>query len=305
MLILNHIAGLVKFQVRYGGVLKIFVSGASGFLGKHLVDKLLQESEHEITCLSRVEMPHNGKIKWIRGDLNNTEFLDSLKLSEFEKVFHLAWEGLPDRSEAISRKNFNLSTSFIKRFAKHDKLEVNIIGSCLEYGELTGVVKDTDHPNGKNEFALAKINLHEFVKSLGIQYRWFRPFYIYGRGQSVNSLIPTLISSLKSNLPTQIKSMNNSHDFIAVEDVVNAIVMTSETKNTFGAFNIGTGVVTPVGAIVDLFHKIFKVDSHIHYKVSSGLTTKSDRLRKLVKWSPEFIGIEGIRNYFTDLDFKA
>jgi nucleoside-diphosphate-sugar epimerase len=305
MLISHHIVGSVKFPARYGGDLKIFISGASGFLGKHLVGKLLQKSEYEITCLSRVEMSHNNKIDWIRGDLNDNGFLDTVDLSKYDKLFHLAWEGLPDRSEVISRKNFNLSANFIKKFAKYDKLEVNVIGSGLEYGDLKGVVTDTDHPTGGNEFARAKISLHEYVQSLGIRYRWFRPFYMYGQGQSVNSLIPTLISNLKGNLPIQIKSINSSHDFVAVEDVANAIVMSSETKDAFGVFNIGTGVVTPVGAIVDLFHKMFGVNSNVQYKVSSGLASKSDRLRKLAKWSPEFVGITGIQKYFSDLDFKV
>lgn len=274
-------------------------------MGRNLVNKLIQKTEYEITCLSREELPHTNKIKWIRGDLNDLGFFDALNLSEYKKLFHLAWQGLPDRSEAISRKNFNLSANFIKKFAIYDDLEINVIGSCLEYGELTGVVADLDQPTGKNEFARAKVNIHEYVQSLGIKYRWYRPFYMYGRGQNIHSLIPTLISSLQKKIPVQIKSVNSSHDFISVEDVVNAIVMTSNSKDTYGVFNIGTGVVTPVGAIVDLFHKMFGVNSLIQYEFSTGLAAKSDRLRQLVNWSPEFVGIEGIQEYFTYLNSKG
>lgn len=283
-------------------ILKILVTGGTGFLGKKIISRLIKEPEYELTCVSRDSNKSSGKINWIRGDLSDLNFVERLDFSEYEQIFHLAWEGLPNRSAYYSQKNYNISFNLIQRIKKYTDIELNIVGSCLEYGNITGLVSEKIRPDGSDDFAKAKISLYKAIQELGVRHRWFRPFFMYGEGQDNRSLIPNLISKLKSNSPLQIKSMNNSHDFICVEDVANAIVKASRTDNSFGDYNLGTGVSTNVGEIVELFHQILNVNFNMEYTKSLGLISDSNKIKQQIRWHPEFIGLEGIKNYYKSLE---
>jgi nucleoside-diphosphate-sugar epimerase len=283
-------------------ILKILVTGGTGFLGKKIISHLLKEPEYELTCVSRVSNESSSKINWVRGDLSDLDFVECLDFSEYEQIFHLAWEGLPNRSAYYSQKNYNISLNLIQRITKYTDIELNIVGSCLEYGDITGIVSEEIRPDGTDDFAKAKISLYRVIQELGVQYRWFRPFFMYGEGQSDQSLIPNLISKLKNNLPIQIKSMSNSHDFICVEDVANAIVKASRTDYSFGDYNLGTGASTSVGEIVELFHQELDVEFNMEYTKNLGLISDSKKIEQQIGWHPEFIGLAGIKNYYKSID---
>ena len=283
-------------------ILKILVTGGTGFLGKKIISHLLKESEYELTCVSRVSNESSSKINWVRGDLSDLDFVECLDFSEYEQIFHLAWEGLPNRSAYYSQKNYNISLNLIQKITKYTDIELNIVGSCLEYGDITGIVSEEIRPDGTDDFAKAKISLYRVIQELGVQYRWFRPFFMYGEGQNDQSLIPNLISKLKNKLPIQIKSMSNSHDFICVEDVANAIVKASRTDYSFGDYNLGTGASTSVGEIVELFHQELDVEFNIEYTKNLGLISDSKKLAQQIGWHPQFTGLAGIKNYYKLID---
>ena len=106
-----------------------------------------------------------------------------MKEQEFRKLYHLAWDGLPNRSNEFSELNLNNSVRLIENLVTKNDIELNVFGSCLEYGDLEGCVEDGSIPNGRDAFAIAKIQLNQYVKNLGVPYRWYRPFFVYGLGQ--------------------------------------------------------------------------------------------------------------------------
>jgi nucleoside-diphosphate-sugar epimerase len=96
--------------------------------------------------------------------------------------------------------------------------------------------------------------------------------------------------------------MSNSHDFICVEDVANAIVKASRTDYSFGDYNLGTGASTSVGEIVELFHQELDVEFNMEYTKNLGLTSDSKKIEQQIGWHPEFIGLAGIKNYYKSID---
>ena len=281
--------------------MKILITGASGFLGRKLVEELSKDSGNELTCISRDYKESLQNIYWINGNLNDRKFLDFLSNERFERVFHLAWEGLPNRSAEMCLKNLQISENFLRSISASKVQELNIIGSCLEYGDIVGKVGDSQKPFGNDPFAKAKINLHSFVQELEIQFRWFRPFFIFGEGQNQNSLIPSLINNLALGISPEIRSINNSHDFIAVEDVARAILLSSKNPHLLGDVNIGTGVLTPVGDIARALHAKFNVEFSSSYKSMPGLFSDSLKLKELTSWKPEFKGLDGIMKYVEEM----
>jgi dTDP-6-deoxy-L-talose 4-dehydrogenase (NAD+) len=283
--------------------LKILITGAGGFLGKKLLTALSSDVYSEITCVSRTSKDFSnlmGNVSWAKGSLRDSDFLDFLAKEKFQKVFHLAWEGLPDRSPEMNLINLEMSENLLFRLTANGIAELNIIGSCLEYGDTAGMVEDADQPKGGDSFANTKIKLNNFVKELSVPYRWFRPFFIFGDGQSKNSLIPSLITNLKKGLSPEIRAINNSHDFIAVDDVSRAIFLASNNDSLHGEINIGTGVLTPVGEIVKALHAKFGVEFNQYFEASPGLSSNSQKMNSLTNWKPEFTGLEGIMRYYKD-----
>ena len=72
-----------------GVILKILVTGGTGFLGKKIISHLIKEPEYELTCVSRVSNESSGKINWIRGDLSDLNFVECLDFSEYEDLLYI------------------------------------------------------------------------------------------------------------------------------------------------------------------------------------------------------------------------
>ena len=283
-----------------GESMKTLITGASGFVGTQLIKELQQRDELELFGISRHHRDSTQNLKWLKGDLSDKSFVKSLSTMGFEKIFHLSWEGLPDRGKHFSQVNLESSTRFLKAVSDAGEVELNVIGSCLEYGATTGPVSDSDIPDGNDDFALAKIAIHEFTKSLGVPYRWYRPFYIFGIGQSPKSLIPSIIAALSVGKEIEVKAMNNSHDFISVDDLASAIAISSTNNSIFGEINIGTGEPTCVGEILKVFHGYYGKKFDQTFSRDPGLFAKPDVLINDLHWKPVYVGAQGIIEYFKE-----
>jgi nucleoside-diphosphate-sugar epimerase len=210
----------------------------------------------------------------------------------------LAWEGLPKRNEDLSLLNLEKSKYFVGELARiYPLARFYILGSCLEYGDLIGPVSDITIPEGDSFFARAKIQLHEFVDKLNINYIWYRPFFVYGKGQNINSLIPYLINSCENKTKIELNDFTNSHDFISVTDLTSAI-LTSSNSNYKGNINLGTGNLTSVMEIVKMITERYDIKFESQETPRSGMYSKSDLLLNEFSWKPRYLGIDGILEYY-------
>jgi len=275
---------------------KILVTGSSGFIGRKLISQLASNLNFQVTGLSRNPIQHCE----IKGDISDSSTLVLLSKMNFDFIFHLAWEGLPDRSDDWCSLNLNNSYNFLNYMHANNLSTVfNVMGSCLEYGSITSPVKDETLPRGEDSFARAKIELHKRLVTTGMKLNWYRPFFVYGEGQPAKSLMPYLIQQLESGIIPKISSLSNSHDFINVEDVARALAISGLNYSKSRCINIGTGVSTEVSQIVNGFVRQYKIEI-IENKLfgSAGLSSESKFLRKECGWTPKYVGIEGILQYF-------
>lgn len=273
---------------------KILVTGGTGFIGKHLVSQLRTENNYQVYVLSRKS---EGEF-FIQGDLDDSRTISEISKHNFVKIFHLAWEGLPERGEDLSLLNLKKSQYFLGKLACiYPSAHFYVFGSCLEYGELIGPVLDDSVPNGDSFFAQAKIELHQYIDALNIKYIWYRPFYVYGKGQNSNSLIPHLINCCKNQKEIRLNSYSNSHDFINVNDLVSAVIASSKSNFT-GNINLGTGTLTSVIEIVKTFTEYFGLEFDVKESPREGLFSNSDLLINAFSWRPKYIGVDGISNYY-------
>lgn len=229
--------------------MRIFITGATGFVGSHVMDQILSRGHDILAFTLKKDANENwgGRIQWLYGDMEDLEELKpAIKTFDPQIVIHLAWQGIPDYSEIISRSNLNNSIQLFDYILEETGCKkVIVAGSCLEYGKDKGVCNESDSVEPKYFFAWAKCSLWQYL-SLKCSQRnvaliWFRIFYVYGPRQRPKSLIPTIVESLKHGKVPNMRFPLNRNDFIYVEDVAKAFGLAAEKDIEAGIYNLGCG----------------------------------------------------------------
>ena len=127
--------------------MKVFITGATGFLGKHVLD-LCVKKNFQVLILSRKRKSNkNSKnIKWVYSDLSNLKIITN-KLKSFKPdiFIHLAWENIPDFSSAKSLKNLYNSVKLFECVINNNSIKKIICaGSCFEYSNRKAKCKESD-----------------------------------------------------------------------------------------------------------------------------------------------------------------
>jgi len=280
--------------------MRIFVTGASGFIGRHLIPLL---DQHQLLLMGRQDKcfsaPH---ISYVRGDLADAATWVKV-VEDFapEACIHLAWLDLPDYSLLKNLENFNLSVRLFEFLRRQECKKIFVAGTCWEYGALEGQLKENAVPQTMNLFASFKTALREVGENLareaGIHFIWGRIFFVYGAGQRTTSLIPSCYRALKEGHPPQIDNIHALRDFIHVSDVVAAIRALIETSGVLGVFNIGSGIPSKVGDVCRLVAQSLGREgilSEGSLAKERGFWADVSKLKERTNWKPEISLSQGV-----------
>lgn len=287
--------------------MKVFITGGTGFIGKHLVNKLIQE-RLDVTILVRNSrrMRNNNKenkINFIAGDLSNfdTWKKDLINLKP-DVCIHLAWEAIPNYSYKYSKKNLIMSLNLFDVLAKSGCKKIISSGSCWEYNRKKGKLSEDLTICPEKPFIAAKHSTHvmgrELSKEKNMDFIWTRFFYVYGPGQNRHSLIPHIINSIESGKQPEIKTPFSKNDFVYVEDVAKALLMILRKGSGITSYNIGSGHTTQIKDIIDMVY--INRNSKERFIINNKKLSDSEnidfyadieKISKEIGWHPE-IGIE-------------
>jgi dTDP-6-deoxy-L-talose 4-dehydrogenase (NAD+) len=275
--------------------MKTLITGATGFIGKSLLD---QEFGGEIHTLSRRPFNSN-RVNIIQhyGDLKDADLIKKLGKLKFERLIHLAWQGLPILSPEINRLNLNMSRNFIDSLIDSGVQEVNVSGSCLEYGTLDKMVDENTIGINIGDFGETKLKLLDYLESQLIPYRWFRVFYAYGPFQHINSLLMQAYSSAQRGSSLIANEPNESKDFIFVSDVARAISMLLQTKDAFGIFNIGSGKSTSLGTLINTLNQEMNVPAIPDVLNLNSLRANHKKIQDTCGWAPTIDIGQGVSKF--------
>jgi nucleoside-diphosphate-sugar epimerase len=215
--------------------MKILITGATGFIGCHLIRELLKSESNQIVATSRSvdkakKFDWFSEVEYIEYDFN--EGIGENLYAFFgkpDKLIHLAWEDL---------SNYNSSShisvilpnhcDFIESIVAGGLKEVVVTGTCFEYGMIEGCLSEDINTKPENPYAVAKDSLRKFIVNLqkkhSFIYKWIRLFYMYGEGQSKTSLMYLLDRAIQN----KDKEFNMSggeqvRDFLLIDKVVQNI----------------------------------------------------------------------------------
>jgi len=246
--------------------MRILVTGATGFIGKHVIAELLK-TEIEIIATSNENIEDVKKIFWfnkvkyISCNLNESKENFYTFFDEPDNVIHLAWEGLPNYNELFHiERNLFANYFFIKNLIENGLKRISIIGTCFEYGIQNGCLQEEMQTNPSNSYGLAKDTLRKFIQELNkkfdFTYNWIRLFYLYGDGQNSKSLLSQLENALKNK--EEIFNMSGGEqlrDYMAVGKVAEYIKLIAINNNVSGIINCCSGIPISVRCLVEAFLK--------------------------------------------------
>lgn len=236
----------------------IFVTGGTGFIGKHVIKKLIESQEEVIVLVRNIKnYDVQGSEYVVEGTLDNPElWKGELKQFSIDTCIHLAWEGIPDYSYEMSKKNLMHGLKVLDACKELGIQNLVMTGSCWEYDNPYGSVSVDDPVSDANAFKASKNALrmmaHAFCQENQIHFNWLRLFYVYGPGQREGSLIPHIIKSFREEKQPELNGAYNRNDFVYVSDVADAIVKVAGNHTYPEILNVGSGCSTQVLSIVKM-----------------------------------------------------
>lgn len=274
--------------------MRTLITGASGFIGQHLLQHGLTGEIHILKRQSSI-----NKVQGVThhyGDLRDSATLKELASLKFERLIHLAWSGLPDLTRENNRENLEMSKNLISVFTNAGVNEINVVGSCLEYGNLEKIVSEDDVGTDISEFGVTKLELLDYLSMIQPNYRWMRIFYAYGPSQHANSLLRQGYLHAKRGEILSVANPALSKDFIYVGDVASAISALINKKSEYGIYNIGSGISTSIGQMMNLVYEQMGLPSERFDENLVSLRASTRKLSDACGWAPTTNVPSGVRN---------
>jgi NAD dependent epimerase/dehydratase len=302
---------------------KVLVTGAGGFIGSHLVERLV-----ELGARVRALVRYNSRNDWgllellpaavkehlevVAGDITDP-FGVARALAGCEVVFHLAaLIAIPYSYTAPSQfvaVNCGGTLNLLEA-ARQQGAERFVHTSTSEtYGTAQYTPIDEKHPlRGQSPYAASKIGADKLAESyylsFGVPVATIRPFNTYGPRQSARAVIPTIISQALHGELIRLGSLSPVRDLNYVSDTVEGFIKVAESPRAVGeVINIGSGKSVSIGElagkIVDLLggnKRIVTEDERVRPEASEVLELLCDhrKARELIGWEPRVSLEEGL-----------
>jgi dTDP-glucose 4,6-dehydratase len=304
--------------------MKIFVTGADGFIGSHLVERLIKLG-HKVKAftfynfrgsngwLDGIEKKLLKDLNIISGDIRDYNFLEK-QTKGFDVIYHLAaLIAIPYSyysPQSYIDTNITGTYNILKSSQKNNISKIIITSTSEVYGTAQTVPIKENHPlNAQSPYAATKIAADQlalsFYRSFDLPVTILRPFNTYGPRQSARAVIPTIISQLVSkNKFLRMGNLKPTRDFTYVEDTVEAFILALK-KNILGEIiNIGNKFEISIEDILDIFKKDFNYDFKVVIDQNRVRSKKSEvfrllasdlKAKKLLQWKPRYQGIVGFK----------
>lgn len=302
----------------------VLVTGAGGFIGSHLVERLVREGCHvralvhynsqgSIGNLRFVAQEALEQVEVIKGDVTDP-FSARNSVRGCDVVFHLASLIAIPYSYAAPQSYVNtnvLGTLHVLQACLDCKVQKVVHTSTSEtYGTAIYAPIDEVHPlQGQSPYSASKIGAdmiaQSYFRSFGLPVATIRPFNTYGPRQSARAVIPTIISQLLAGR-TQLRlgALTPVRDLNFVADTVNGFVkMAISDASTGEVINVGFGQGITIGALAGLIKDLTGsmaeiVQDEKRFRPENSevmqLICANSKAKRLIGWEPQYSLRQGL-----------
>ena len=272
--------------------MKYAVTGGAGFIGSHLT-KILVDQGHKVTVIDNLHTDKKEnlesikeKIIFVKGDILDNKLLNET-ISDVDGVFHQA--ALASVQDSFSKpeeyNEVNVSgTENILKLAKKNDFKIVYASSSSVYGNPESIpIKESDSKNPINPYAETKLRKEELAikySKMGVKVIGLRYFNVFGKGQSKEyaGVLKLFLEKIRDGLAPKINGDGTQfRDFVYVEDVARANIMSMESDIDHEFFNVGTNTSI---TILDLAKTIIKY-SNLDIEPIFGPALKGDVMKTI------------------------
>lgn len=303
---------------------RVLVTGADGFIGSHLVEKLVinnkkvkafvyYNSFNTWGWLDTLPKEILREIEVITGDIRDPNGVRQA-MKEIDIVYHLAaLIAIPfsyHSPDTYVDTNIKGTLNVLQAARDLNTTRVLVTSTSEVYGTAQYVPIDEKHPfQGQSPYSATKIGAdrlaESFYRSFNTPVSIVRPFNTYGPRQSARAVIPTIISQLLAGKEEiHLGSLSPTRDFNYVKDTVNGFVAIANSDNTIGEeINIATQKEITIGKLAEELirqvnpkAKIVCEEERLRPEKSevNRLLGSNEKIKQLTAWKPEYSLEEGL-----------
>ena len=245
--------------LRQGAGMRIALTGATGFIGRHVLDRFDTLSMPVVATTRRIasNLPTLRHVRWVELDVHSPGADVYARLGEPDVLIHLAWSGLPNY-----RSPHHLETELPSHYRLLSQLVAEglpamvVAGTCFEYGLQQGELSETSPASPANPYALAKDALRRQLEQLqqqqAFQLTWLRFFYLYGAGQSEKSLFSQLQRAIDEKQSSfDMSGGEQLRDYLPIQEAATYVCQLALLGKDAGIVNVCSGRPVKLRTLVE------------------------------------------------------
>ncbi|EKX97065.1 NAD dependent epimerase/dehydratase family protein [Selenomonas sp. oral taxon 138 str. F0429] len=293
-----------------GATLKNYiVTGAAGFLGMNLVERLLREEDAHIYAVVRPNSPHNvrlavpERLTLVSADLSEYARLDEMIDEACDVFFHLAWQG--GRYDfAAQYGNVADTLGALEAAARLGCRRFIVTGSQAEYGAQTVLITEETCPHPVCAYGAAKLAAcvlsQRRAADLGIAWVWGRVFSLYGKYEQAGRMLPALVNSLRLEQPFALSSSGAQNwDYLYAADAADALLALAERGRAGEIYNIAHGGYRPLRDFIEAARQTIAPYCDVAYGAANAevfsLQPSVEKICRDAGWRPVTDFVDGLR----------
>lgn len=290
------------------GEKRVLVTGATGFIGSHCLQPLLERGYEVHAVSSKADVVARAAVMWHHVDLfdpvSTARLVEKIKPAQ---LLHLAWYVVPGKliSSDLNFDWVRSSMELLKSFHREGGRRIVMPGSSYEYDWSYGYCHETRTPTVPNTvYGACKhaldVMAQAFCRSHQLSYAWPRVFFLYGPNEHPDRLVSSVIRSVLQGQEARCSHGKQIRDYLHVQDVAEAIVSVLDSA-VEGPINVGSGTaVTLRDIVVTVGRTLGREDllklGAIPSRANDAPLVVADieRLSTEVKWQPRYSMETGI-----------
>ena len=285
------------------------VTGAAGFLGCNLVERLMQEDDVHIYAVVRPDSPHNvrfispKRLTIVPADLSEYARLDEMIDEACDVFFHLAWQG--GRYDfAAQYGNIADTLAALGAAVRLGCRRFIATGSQAEYGWQTALITEETCPHPADAYGATKLSAcalsRQRAADLGVAWIWGRVFSLYGKYEQEGRMLPALVKSLRSEQPFALSSSGEQNwDYLYAADAADALLALAEQGRAGEIYNIAHGGYRPLRDYIEEARAVIAPQCDVAYGTADAdvfsLQPSVEKLCRDTGWQPMTDFVDGLR----------
>lgn len=294
------------------------MTGGGGFIGSHLIPRLVQLG-YDVYSLERYVtgryiLGERREVKTVFGDLRDHFAIRKIvREIQPESIVHLA--SISPVSYSYEHPTEVLETNFLGtvNLAESCLREVNnfkhflFAGTSEEYGNVESPIKETAELHPNSPYSVSKVASDKYLQYMRDAYGFpitiLRPFNTYGRKDNTHFVVERIMLQMLQKKKVRLGSPTPVRDFLYVEDHINAYLTCLNNKKAIGeVFNFCTGRGVSITQLVELIEKLSGFEGEVIWNAIperpldiAALIGDNNKAESTLGWKPKFTLEEGLR----------